>query len=92
MEEAVGGLLSIIKKAYAVNPKLTFQVFIHKVRAVNNQHLAISWRLDAAVGTCKKRNDRSRCLCCFESRGRTKPARGPSVGIRGHQVPGLPLL
>lgn len=32
VEEPLGGLLSIIKKAYAVNPKLAFEVFIHKVR------------------------------------------------------------
>lgn len=31
LEDALGGLLSIIKKAYAVNTKLAFEVFIHKV-------------------------------------------------------------
>eukprot|EP00752_Nemacystus_decipiens_P009420 g8423.t1 len=31
VEEPLGGLLGIIKKAYAVNPKLAFEVFIHKI-------------------------------------------------------------
>ncbi|CAM9109327.1 unnamed protein product [Scytosiphon promiscuus] len=31
VEEALGGLLNIIKNAYAVNPMLNFEIFIHKI-------------------------------------------------------------
>ncbi|CAM9690424.1 unnamed protein product [Pylaiella littoralis] len=31
LDDALGGLLIIIKRAYAVNPKLAFEVFIHKI-------------------------------------------------------------
>ncbi|CAM9368680.1 unnamed protein product, partial [Hapterophycus canaliculatus] len=36
VEEALGGLLNIIKKAYAVNPRLNFEIFIHKASAKND--------------------------------------------------------
>lgn len=37
IDEQLGGLVSVVKNACLVNPKLAFEIFIHKVRGVHTQ-------------------------------------------------------